>query len=1048
MVDIASLGFKIDTSDVAKADSALDGLAATGAKTEAAAKGVGNAWTEAGRKTGAAAGQMGSTSSAIRQGNDALRAQQAELGKLLGQINPVVAALDRLDKQEAELRKFKSKGLVDIDTFREYKAQIDSSRASLAGVDGAIRRTGNTSKQTAQALRQLPAQFSDIAISLQAGQSPLTVFLQQGAQIKDSFGGVGPALRAVGGAALGMINPLTLAAAALAALAFAYKQGSDEGTAFNTALILTGNIAGTSVGQLQNAAAAMDKVSGTQRQAAQALAEVAGTGKFTSEQILSIASAAVAMEDATGKAIADTVSEFKKLADEPAAAAAKLNEQYNFLTASVYEQITALESQGDAAGAAQLAIDSFGQAMQDRANEITNDLGYIERAWKAIKDGAAEAWDEMLGVGRTQTPEQRLDELTTRGVDAGRTGTAALLFGAPGAAVSLGRQLFEQVGTSSAKRNEEIGKTWQEIQDRDEKAWVEGMQARQEQDAIAAQQRIDQLSKTVMSNADKRADKLEKLKADLAKIRQTNPGDSRLEPGNIALLEKKIAEEFKDPKGPRAAKIPAVRDDAATRLLITLREQQAVLSSQLDAETKLTTEQKKRAEFESQIADLKTKGILTADQKSLLANQDSIRAQLDKNVALAEEVRLHNDSIKLQERSAQLQASIQASAQGRREQQQRNLDAFGQGSAQQAQAEAAANIFREFRRYQDQLNKNTPKDLLGSAQYLSARESIGEGLRAALADHDEYYAKLKIKQADWKNGASEAFADYMDNAQNVSAQTANLIGSTMENLSTSISDSLVGAIRHGEDLRETMADVANTIFDQVLGALIEMGVRYGINAALEMAGIGAVSAAKIAAKGSETAAEVAGTATETGAKVTAAGAVSAAQIAAITATTTASAAATATTTATQVGAAATTAAAWTPAAIVSSIGSFGGAAAIGLAAVIAALAFTGGFRKGGYTGNGGVNQAAGVVHGQEYVFDADAVKRIGVGNLEALRSGRDLQISGASAAAPGGQAGGMGVSVVNQMSFPGITDSREAKRSTAQASRQIARAVAGAGRYN
>lgn len=47
-----------------------------------------------------------------------------------------------------------------------------------------------------------------------------------------------------------------------------------------------------------------------------------------------------------------------------------------------------------------------------------------------------------------------------------------------------------------------------------------------------------------------------------------------------------------------------------------------------------------------------------------------------------------------------------------------------------------------------------------------------------------------------------------------------------------------------------------------------------------------------------------------------------------------------------------------------------------------------GFKQGGYTGNMGVNQAAGVVHGQEYVFDAQATKRIGVDNLNAMRSGK------------------------------------------------------------
>lgn len=47
-----------------------------------------------------------------------------------------------------------------------------------------------------------------------------------------------------------------------------------------------------------------------------------------------------------------------------------------------------------------------------------------------------------------------------------------------------------------------------------------------------------------------------------------------------------------------------------------------------------------------------------------------------------------------------------------------------------------------------------------------------------------------------------------------------------------------------------------------------------------------------------------------------------------------------------------------------------------------------GFKTGGYTGNMGASQVAGVVHGQEYVFDAQSTKRIGVDNLNAMRSGR------------------------------------------------------------
>ena len=51
-------------------------------------------------------------------------------------------------------------------------------------------------------------------------------------------------------------------------------------------------------------------------------------------------------------------------------------------------------------------------------------------------------------------------------------------------------------------------------------------------------------------------------------------------------------------------------------------------------------------------------------------------------------------------------------------------------------------------------------------------------------------------------------------------------------------------------------------------------------------------------------------------------------------------------------------------------------------------AATPGFREGGYTGNMGISDVAGVVHGREFVFDADATARIGVQNLEAMRRGQ------------------------------------------------------------
>jgi lambda family phage tail tape measure protein len=61
-----------------------------------------------------------------------------------------------------------------------------------------------------------------------------------------------------------------------------------------------------------------------------------------------------------------------------------------------------------------------------------------------------------------------------------------------------------------------------------------------------------------------------------------------------------------------------------------------------------------------------------------------------------------------------------------------------------------------------------------------------------------------------------------------------------------------------------------------------------------------------------------------------------------------------------------------------------------------------GFAEGGYTGDGGKHETAGVVHRGEFVFSAAAVDRIGVDNLGALHSG-------AAMAGGGGRSGGTNV---------------------------------------
>ncbi|KAJ3472631.1 hypothetical protein NLI96_g13301 [Meripilus lineatus] len=181
-------------------------------------------------------------------------------------------------------------------------------------------------------------------------------------------------------------------------------------------------------------------------------------------------------------------------------------------------------------------------------------------------------------------------------------------------------------------------------------------------------------------------------------------------------------------KGENGAHPKAYHDDAATRFLQQLRDQAAELQSQLTTTDKLTNAERELAKFNQQISDWKDK-TLTADQKSLIAHQAEIRAQLQKNIELEKEVKHREAVTKLQERSAQIQASIASYQQSQRDQYSRQLDAIGMGSEAVKNAQAVKEIYAKYQHEKEQLDKNTAPDLLNSDKYKYAVAQIQTGLQ-------------------------------------------------------------------------------------------------------------------------------------------------------------------------------------------------------------------------------------------------------------------------------------------------------------------------------
>jgi hypothetical protein len=298
--------------------------------------------------------------------------------------------------------------------LREVEARQNAANAALNQGAAAVQRVGQSAGQTRQALAQLPLQFQDIAVSLQAGQQPLTVLLQQGTQIAGTFGGVGEALKATGGFLAGLITPVNVLGAAVLTLGAGFLLGRREISETEKVLILTGQAAGVTGGQIGLLAEQLDRVGGTRARATEVLREFARAGELGAVNLQRFAAAAIALERAGGPAAEETAKAFAELGEKPLEASLKLTKGTNFLTTALLEQIIALEQQGRSVEAARLVQEEYARTAEDQTSKLLPNLGLVERAWRGIKDATKEAGDAILNIGRTEGTNEQIERLTAR----------------------------------------------------------------------------------------------------------------------------------------------------------------------------------------------------------------------------------------------------------------------------------------------------------------------------------------------------------------------------------------------------------------------------------------------------------------------------------------------------------------------------------------------------------------------------------------------------------------------------------------------------------
>ena len=794
---------------------------------------------------------------AAKKAAGAHREEGQALEDLLGKIDPIVAAMSRLDQMEQKLKGFRTSGALDAETFGEYQAKIDQARTALGGADAALNKTGMSAKATAAALRGVPAQFTDIVVSLQGGQAPLTVLLQQGGQLKDMFGGVGPAIQALGGYVMGLVNPFTVTAAAVGVLGYAYYSGSEEAVGFQKELIKTGNAAGTTADQMSGMARQVAATVGTTGAAAEVLTQLAGSGKIASDSFVEITEAALEWRSATGTAVEETVAEFVKIGKDPVAAAKDLNEQYNFLTAATYSQIVALKEQGDTIGAAKLLTDTYVDTIKNRSKEVTENLSIWERGWKTLRGEVAATVDSVKNIGRDQ-------DIASRIVDLQRQVAAAQ------SAVNADKD-DSDAQKKLTNANLELKGLIQQRDTLDAIAKARALDAQQQQAAIIATGKIDALEKSARTNAEKRADAQKEYAKSLDAIRKVNPNDERLKPESIARVKADIDKQYKDATGRTTpVELSGLNDqkNALSAILAEYKNHQkeleaaqkaGLISQESYAAQRAAIIEQQKAEvtnaYEGEIKALEgAKGRsstsaqqrIQLDQKIADTRAAMVKAQKDADTELS--VLATNEQGRLAKQARAVQTYTDALDQqvaALRSQGQRAADGLGLGDRQRGLQDQQNGITDRMNQQRLELANQYGDGSRGMSldeynQKLAALSKTEKDLqKTTIANYDQ----MAAAQGDWRKGASSAFQNYLEQARDVAGQTKTLFSNAFSSMEDAVVNfAMTGKFSFTDFTKSILADMVRIETQRAASGLFSSLAGWGATAASAWFGSGTTSA--------------------------------------------------------------------------------------------------------------------------------------------------------------------------------------------------------------
>ncbi|CAM8089899.1 phage tail length tape measure family protein [Klebsiella pneumoniae] len=666
--------------------------------------------------------------------------------------------------------------------------------AAFTRQERAAKRAGISIGQYNNAMRMLPAQLTDVATQLAGGQSPWLILLQQGGQVKDSFGGLIPTFRGL----LGAVSPLAVGVAALTAagagIGYIFYQGTSTLSDFNKTLTLSGNTVGLTTDRMLALAKSGQQAGLTFDQTTDSLTALINAGVGAGARFDELCQSVAKFSTASGIPIEKVAEAFGKLTNDPTSGLIAMAQQFHNVTAEQIDYVAQLQRSGDEAAALQAANDAATKGFNTQTQSLIDNMGTIERSADSLKRAFKSMWDAALDLGRPDTAgemvskaqsafKQADDIWNLRKNDRYVNDEARARFWNDRESARLALDMAQQqagIAKASAAAAEKEA------------------EAESEKQKYAAQAQANYAkSQTALEKYTARQNELNKalkeghiLQADYAI--------------NMAAAKKEYEATLKKTPKPKGVKVSAGdrSSDQADAETLQLMTQLKLLQQHTGLNDTISQQRKNLWSLQSKFSVIeeasKTRA-LSKDEQSLLASKDKVLAQAEVNAKLGDQIVAQERLNKLQDNSLKYVTQMQEKT------------AALTDSAGLSDRDAQRNNERA------QLRQGW-KNQGGSLE--------DEGYQKELSALEGYYAAQDEMRNNWLAGVQSSWENYADMAANYNQIAADTTNTALSGVTSNLQQGLYDLATQSEDAGDALSNMVEGFGKTVIQTLAQLAAQW------------------------------------------------------------------------------------------------------------------------------------------------------------------------------------------------------------------------------